>query len=132
MGNFIIKNTITTDNSFAKAGFLLYLPQYLSCYILESSSSFAMAATGMSHAPLGHEIYTQANTMEKIKNGDPVLYKNLKGTIYGKPRENKYKGLLYIVKIGDDYFKASANELTLNAEELPTNEFQLLSQQERR
>lgn len=55
--------------------------------------------------------------MEKIKNGDPVLYRNLKGTIYGKPRENKYRGLLYTVKIGDDYFKATANELTLNAEE---------------
>ena len=50
--------------------------------------------------------------MEKIKNGDPVLYKNLKGTIYGKPRENKYKGLLYTVKIGDEYVKASASELT--------------------
>lgn len=71
--------------------------------------------------------------MEKIKNGDPVLYKNLKGTIYGKPRENKYKGLLYTVKIGDDYVKASANELTLNAEEvLPTREFQLFTQQEKR
>lgn len=58
-------------------------------------------------------------TMEKIKNGDPVLYKNRKGTIYGKPRENKYKGLLYTVKIDDDYVKASANELTLNAEEVP-------------
>ena len=65
--------------------------------------------------------------MEKIKNGDPVLYKNLKGTIYGKPRENKYKGLLYTVKIGDDYFKAGANELTLNAEESPTGEFDLFS-----
>ena len=69
--------------------------------------------------------------MEKIKNGDPVLYKNLKGTIYGKPRENKYKGLLYTVKIGDDYFKASASELTLNAEELHASEFQLFSQRER-
>ena len=70
--------------------------------------------------------------MEKIKNGDPVLYKNRRGTIYGKPRENKYKGLLYTVKIGDDYVKASPSELTLNAEELVTNEFQLFSQQERR
>ena len=69
--------------------------------------------------------------MEKIKNGDPVLYKNLKGTIYGKPRENKYKGLLYTVKIGDDYFKASASELTLNAEELHASEFQLFSLRER-
>ena len=70
--------------------------------------------------------------MEKIRNGDPVLYKNLKGTIYGKPRENKYKGLLYTVKIGEDYVKASASELTLNAEEVATSEFQLFSQKERR
>lgn len=69
--------------------------------------------------------------MEKIKNGDTVLYKNLKGTIYGKPRENKYKGLLYTVKVGDDYFKASANELTLNAEEGPTREFELFSSSKR-
>jgi hypothetical protein len=51
--------------------------------------------------------------MEKIKNGDSVIYKDRKGTIYGKPRENKYKGLLYTVKIGDDYFKATSHELTL-------------------
>jgi hypothetical protein len=70
--------------------------------------------------------------MEKIRNGDPVLYKNLKGTIYGKPRENKYKGLLYTVKIGDDYVKASASELTLNEEELATHEFQIFSHPERR
>ena len=70
--------------------------------------------------------------MDKIRNGDPVLYKNLKGTIYGKPRESKYKGLLYTVKIGDDYVKASAHELTLNAEEIPSNEFQLFGQSERR
>lgn len=56
--------------------------------------------------------------MEKIKNGDPVFYKNQKGTIYGRPRENKHKGLLYTVRIGDDeYVKASASELTLNKEE---------------
>jgi hypothetical protein len=70
--------------------------------------------------------------MEKIRNGDPVLYKNLKGTIYGKPRENKYKGLLYTVKIGEDYIKASPSELTLNAEELPSHELQLFTHQERR
>jgi hypothetical protein len=70
--------------------------------------------------------------MEKIKNGDPVLYKNLKGTIYGKPRENKYKGLLYTVKIGDEYVKASASELTLNAEEAPGNGFDLFSQERRK
>lgn len=68
--------------------------------------------------------------MEKIKNGDPVLYKNLKGTIYGKPRENKYKGLLYTVKIGDEYVKASASELTtLNAEEVRPNNFDLFAPQ---
>lgn len=79
-----------------------------------------------------HEFYTLANTMDKIKNGDPVLYKNLKGTIYGKPRESKYKGLLYTVKIGDDYIKASASELTPNADELHPNEIQLFTEQERR
>lgn len=76
--------------------------------------------------------------MEKIRNGEAVLYKNLKGTIYGKPRENKYKGLLYTVKIGDEYFKASANELTSMAEvpeatsELTANELPLFSSQGRR
>lgn len=77
--------------------------------------------------------------MEKIRNGDPVLYKNLKGTIYGKPRENKYKGLLYTVKVGDEYFKASANELTnlseaepSSAAQMPSMEFQLFSPLERR
>ena len=68
--------------------------------------------------------------MEKIKNGDPVLYKNLKGTIYGKPRENKYRGLLYTVKIGDEYYKASASELTLNSDEVTSNGFQLFTPQE--
>ena len=75
--------------------------------------------------------------MEKIKNGDPVMYRNLKGTIYGKPRENKYKGLLYTVKIGDEYYKASASELTLEDEEDqiasdpgPSDGFQLFARQE--
>jgi hypothetical protein len=68
--------------------------------------------------------------MEKIKNGDAVFYKNLKGTIYGKPRENKYRGLLYTVRIGDEYYKASASELTLNPDETPANEFQLFAHQE--
>lgn len=49
--------------------------------------------------------------MEKIKNGDPVIYKDRKGTIYGKPRENKYRGVVYTVKIGDEYIKATASEL---------------------
>ena len=65
--------------------------------------------------------------MEKIKNGDPVLYKNLKGTIYGKPRENRYKGLLYTVKIGDEYFKASASELTVTVDDSPGPDIQLRS-----
>jgi hypothetical protein len=68
--------------------------------------------------------------MEKIKNGDPVLYKNLKGTIYGKPRENKYKGLLYTVKIGDEYVKASASELTPDGS--TANEAALFMPHERR
>ena len=75
-------------------------------------------------------------TMEKIKNGDPVMYRNLKGTIYGKPRENKYRGLLYTVRIGDEYYKASASELTLSNEDqvtsepTPTDGFQLFARQE--
>jgi hypothetical protein len=68
--------------------------------------------------------------MEKIRNGDPVLYKNLRGTIYGKPRENKFKGLLYTVKIGDEYYKASASELTPGGEETPANDLQLFISQE--
>lgn len=75
--------------------------------------------------------------MEKIKNGDPVMYKNLKGTIYGKPRENKYRGLLYTVRIGDEYYKASASELTLNNDDdhtpsdpTPSDGFQLFARQE--
>jgi hypothetical protein len=55
--------------------------------------------------------------MDKIRNGDPVLYKDQLGTIYGKPRESKFKGTLYTVKVGDDYFKASPNELTSLAKE---------------
>jgi hypothetical protein len=58
--------------------------------------------------------YDQSYSMEKIKNGDSVLYKDREGTIYGKPRESKYKGTLYTVKIGDDYVKATPNEITLN------------------
>ena len=57
--------------------------------------------------------------MEKIKNGDSVIYKKQVGTIYGKPRESKYRGTMYTVKVGDDYFKASPNELkATNNEEL--------------
>jgi hypothetical protein len=82
------------------------------------------------NSAIGHKIYTQAIIMEKIKNGDTVLYKNLKGTIYGKPRENKYRGLLYTVKIGDEYYKASASELTLNSDEVTSNGFQLFAPQE--
>ena len=51
--------------------------------------------------------------MDKIKNGDSVIYKDRKGIIYGKPRESKYRGIQYIVKIGDDYVKATPSELTL-------------------
>lgn len=81
---------------------------------------------------IGHEFYTRYDIMDKIKNGDAVLYKNLKGTIYGKPRENKYKGLLYTVKIGDEYVKASASELTLNSEESHSNDTHLFMQHDRR
>lgn len=51
--------------------------------------------------------------MEKIKNGDSVIYKEQAGTIYGKPRESKHKGTLYTVKVGEEYYKASPGELTL-------------------
>jgi hypothetical protein len=51
--------------------------------------------------------------MDKIRNGDSVIYRHQQGTIYGKPRENKFKGTLYTVKVGDDYFKASPSELSL-------------------
>ena len=54
-----------------------------------------------------------ARGMDKIKNGDPVIYKDQQGTIYGRPRESKYRGTLYTVKVGDDYFKASPGELTV-------------------
>lgn len=76
--------------------------------------------------------------MEKIKNGDPVLYKNLLGTIYGKPRENKFKGLLYTVRVGEEYYKASANELTslpdpqAQSDEAPAHDFQIFNSTERR
>jgi hypothetical protein len=55
--------------------------------------------------------------MDKIRNGDSVIYKEQQGTIYGKPRESKYKGTLYTVKVGEDYFKASPGELTLAKQE---------------
>jgi hypothetical protein len=61
--------------------------------------------------------------MDKIKNGDSVIYKEQQGTIYGKPRENKYKGTLYTVKVGDDYFKATPGELTVNHNEETTSRF---------
>src|SRR5690606_24344255 len=75
-------------------------------------------------------ILYENNVMDKIKNGDSVLYKNLKGTIYGKPRESKYRGLIYTVKIGNDYVKASPNELTLDTEDAETNELPAFSHQE--
>jgi hypothetical protein len=55
--------------------------------------------------------------MEKIKNGDSVIYKDQQGTIYGKPRENKFKGTLYTVKVGDEYFKATPSEIMLSKQE---------------
>ena len=51
--------------------------------------------------------------MDKIKNGESVIYKDQQGTIYGKPRESKYRGTLYTVKVGDEYFKAAPGELTV-------------------
>lgn len=57
--------------------------------------------------------------MDKIRNGDPVIYKDRKGIVYGKPRESKYRGILYTVKIGDDYVKATPSELSLEKESTP-------------
>ena len=54
--------------------------------------------------------------MDRIKNGDSVIYKDQQGTIYGKPRESKYRGTLYTVKVGDDYYKATPGEITLKEE----------------
>jgi hypothetical protein len=51
--------------------------------------------------------------MDKIKNGETVIYKDQQGTIYGKPRESKYRGTLYTVKVGDEYFKAGPAELSV-------------------
>lgn len=70
----------------------------------------------MARAGSRHYILYENNIMDKIKNGDSVFYKNLKGTVYGKPRESKYRGLIYTVRIGDDYVKASPSELTLSTE----------------
>jgi hypothetical protein len=56
--------------------------------------------------------------MEKIRNGEAVIYKEQVGTIYGKPRESKYRGTMYTVKVGDDYFKATPAELKVATEEL--------------
>lgn len=58
-------------------------------------------------------LFTYRECMDKIRNGDSVIYRHQQGTIYGKPRENKFKGTLYTVKVGDDYFKASPSELSL-------------------
>lgn len=55
--------------------------------------------------------------MDKIKNGDSVLYKDQVGTIYGRPRESKYKGTIYTVKVGDEYYKATPGEIVLTKPE---------------
>lgn len=65
--------------------------------------------------------------MDKIKNGDPVIYKEQQGTIYGKPRESKYKGTVYTVKVGDDYFKASPGELSMAEMDRQSNPLSLLA-----
>jgi hypothetical protein len=49
--------------------------------------------------------------MEKIKNGDPVMYKNRQGVVYGHPRPVKSRGLIYTIRIGDDYVKVWPNEI---------------------
>jgi hypothetical protein len=50
--------------------------------------------------------------MEKIKNGDTVIYRNQHGIVYGKPRTVKTRGLIYTIRIGDDYVKVWPNEIT--------------------
>lgn len=50
--------------------------------------------------------------MEKIKNGDTVIYRNQHGVVYGKPRPVKSRGLIYTIRIGDDYVKVWPNEIT--------------------
>jgi hypothetical protein len=61
-------------------------------------------------------LYTYAgklkSVMEKIKNGDPVMYRNQLGTVYGKPREIKSRGLIYTIRIGEEYVKVWPNEIT--------------------
>ncbi len=49
--------------------------------------------------------------MEKIKNGDTVIYKDRKGVVYGHPRESKFRGIVYTIRIGNDYVKASPAEI---------------------
>lgn len=50
--------------------------------------------------------------MEKIKNGDAVMYKDQQAVVYGKPREVKSRGLIYTLRIGDEYVKVWPNEIT--------------------
>ena len=49
--------------------------------------------------------------MEKIKNGDSVIYQNQEGVVYGRPREVKSLGLVYTLRIGNDYVKLSSWEM---------------------
>lgn len=51
--------------------------------------------------------------MEKIKNGDSILYRNREGIVYGRPREIKSRGLIYTIRIGNEYIKALPSELSL-------------------
>ncbi|HEY9048084.1 MAG TPA: hypothetical protein VIN08_19390 [Ohtaekwangia sp.] len=53
--------------------------------------------------------------MEKIRNGDPVIYRNQQGIVYGRPREIKSRGLIYTIRIGDEYVKALPSEIALAA-----------------
>ena len=50
--------------------------------------------------------------MERIKNGDPVMYRNQQAIVYGRPREVKSRGLIYTLRIGNDYVKVWPNEIT--------------------
>lgn len=50
--------------------------------------------------------------MEKIKNGDSIIYQNQEGVVYGRPREVKSLGLVYTIRIGNDYVKLSSWEIS--------------------
>jgi len=59
--------------------------------------------------------------MERIKNGDSVIYRNQHAIVYGRPREVKSRGLIYTLRIGDEYVKVWPNEITPDEEKKPAD-----------